>query len=196
MFKAFELTFSPPCAEYIERTYAKHEVILEYGSGGSTLLAAKRGKQVITTETDPRWLLELMGAYREQKLPGDIIPIWSDIGETKEWGYPIDESQFKHWPDYSQRPWRYCHEHQLKPDLILIDGRFRVASFLTTCINVSKTTTVLFDDFVEREHYHFVKQLFEPVQIIGERMAVFKVRPKKVSSHLLLENMHYFLDPR
>ncbi|MNG37124.1 hypothetical protein D3C84_1243760 [compost metagenome] len=55
---------------------------------------------------------------------------------------------------------------------------------------------MLFDDFVEREHYHFVKQLFEPVEIIGERMAVFKVRPKKVSSRLLLENMHYFLDPR
>lgn len=196
MFKAFELTFSPLCAEYVTQSYAKHEVILEYGAGGSTLLAAKGGKKVITTETDPRWLIELMGAYQEQQLPGDIIPIWSDIGETKEWGYPRDESQFKRWPDYSLKPWSFCKEHQLTPDLILIDGRFRVASFLTSCINVTKTTTVLFDDYVEREHYHSVEALFKPVKIIDNRMAVFKIRPKKVSSQYLLNNMCWFLDPR
>ncbi|MFM5314187.1 hypothetical protein ACET9R_02350 [Aeromonas veronii] len=196
MFKAFELTFSPQCSEYISRVYTKHEIILEYGSGGSTLLAAKAGKTVITTETDPRWLVELMGAYKEQQLPGDIIPIWSDIGETKAWGYPKDDSQFNCWPDYSQKAWRYCKEHQLTPGLILIDGRFRVASFLSACVNISKTTTVLFDDYVERDHYHCVEALFKPVEIIGNRMAVFKIRPKKISSQYLLNNIGCFLDPR
>lgn len=196
MFKAFELTFSPQCSEYIARMYPKHEVILEYGAGGSTLLAAKAGKKVITTETDPRWLIELMGAYKEQQLPGDIIPIWSDIGDTKAWGYPKDDSQFHSWPDYPQKAWRFCEEHNLTPDLILIDGRFRVASFLTTCVNVSKATTVLFDDYVERDHYHSIEALFKPVKIIENRMAVFKIRPKKLSSQYLLRNMHWFLDPR
>ncbi|ADN74656.1 hypothetical protein Fbal_0442 [Ferrimonas balearica DSM 9799] len=196
MFRDFELTFSEPCSEFVRKTYPKHKVILEYGAGGSTLLAAGNGNTVITTETDPRWLIELMGAYKEQGLPGDIIPIWADIGATKAWGYPTDDIAIKQWPAYPQRPWHYCNEHGIKPDLILIDGRFRVASFLTACVNITKATTLLFDDFVEREHYHVVKQLFEPTQIIGERMAVFRLRPKKVSSQFLLEHIDYYLDPR
>lgn len=196
MFKDFELTFSEECCQYIRQVYPKHQLILEYGAGGSTLLAAEAGSTVITTETDPKWLIELMGAYKERHLPGDIIPIWADIGNTKAWGYPVDEQCVKQWPDYPQKPWHYCHEHHLTPDLILIDGRFRVASFLTACANVTKATTLLFDDFVEREHYHIVKTLFEPSKIIGERMAVFKIRPKKISSQFLLNNIQYFLDPR
>ncbi|MCH1930199.1 hypothetical protein L9G16_08405 [Shewanella sp. A25] len=196
MFKDFELTFSEACCEFIKQMYPKHKLILEYGAGGSSLLAARNDCTVITTETDPRWLLELMGAYKEQQLSGNIIPILADIGETKEWGYPIDESDIQRWPNYAKKSWQYCHEHGLQPDLILIDGRFRVASFLTACINISKPTTLYFDDFVNREHYHIVKQLFEPTKIIDGRLAVFKIRPNKISSQFLLEHIHYFLDPR
>jgi protein O-GlcNAc transferase len=196
MFKNFELTFSEECTAYIRRHYPKHQLILEYGAGGSTLLAAGAGSTVIATETDSKWLVELMGAYKEQQIPGDIIPIFADIGETKAWGYPVDELAMKQWPEYSQKPWRYCREHNLVPSLILIDGRFRVASFLTACVNVTKPTTLLFDDFIEREHYHIVKQLFEPTEIIGERMAIFEIKPDKMYSQFLLDNMHYFLDPR
>ncbi|MBV7316265.1 hypothetical protein [Shewanella sp. NIFS-20-20] len=196
MFKDFELTFSEGCTDYIKKVYPKHKLILEYGAGGSTLLAAEHGCKVISTETDPKWLIELMGAYKERQLPGDIIPILADIGATKAWGYPIDDSAFREWPEYPQKAWQFCKEHELQPDLILIDGRFRVASFLTACINVTKTTTLLFDDYVEREHYHSIEALFKPVDIIDNRMAVFKIRPKKNSSQYLLNNMHFFLDPR
>lgn len=196
MFKEFELTFPPECAEHIRKTYAKYQVILEYGAGGSTLLAARAGKTVLTTETDPRWLIELLGAAQEQQLPGRIIPIHADIGITKEWGYPIDNSQISHWPAYADKPWHYINEHNLQPDLILIDGRFRVASFLTCCARVQKTTTLLFDDYLHREHYHCVSQLFTPVEIIGERMAVFRIKPKKVTPQFLLDHLSFFLDPR
>lgn len=196
MFNEFELTFSEGCSDYIKKVYPKQRVILEYGSGGSTMIAAKAGVKIITTETDPKWLIELMGAYKEKGHCGDIIPILADIGATKAWGYPVDESAMQQWPNYSTKAWQFCQEHNLQPDLILIDGRFRVASFLTACINVTKTTILLFDDYVEREYYHSVEELFKPIEIIDNRMAIFKIRPKQVSSQHLLNNMHFFLDPR
>lgn len=196
MFKYFDLSFTQDCSQYIKKTYSKHKTILEYGSGGSTLLAAESGAMVVTTETDAKWLVELMGAYQERELPGTIIPIFADIGPTKAWGRPIDESNIKQWPDYSQRAWRYLDEHQLHPDLILIDGRFRVASFLTACANIRKTTLVIFDDYVERDYYHSIEELFQPIEIIDNRMAIFKIKPRKVNANYLLMNFHYFLDPR
>lgn len=196
MFKEFELTFPPACAEYIQKSYAKHHIILEYGAGGSTVMAARAGKTVITTETDPRWLIELIGAAQEQQLPGRIIPIHADIGSTKEWGYPVDSSQMAQWPAYADKSWRYINEHDLQPDLILIDGRFRVASFLTCCARIRKTTTLLFDDYMNREHYHSISRLFTPIEIIGERMAIFRIKPKQVTPQFLLDNFSFFLDPR
>ncbi|OOF31685.1 hypothetical protein [Salinivibrio proteolyticus] len=196
MFRDFKLTFPPVCLEYVKQAYASHQVILEYGSGGSTLLGAEQGSTVVTTETDSKWLVELMGAYQERNLPGKLIPIYADIGPTKAWGRPVDDSEFRRWPDYPQRAWDYLQEHKLHPDLILIDGRFRVASFLTACINIRKPALVLFDDYVERDYYHVVEELYKPVEIIDDRMAVFEIKPKRINQRFIVKNIDYFIDPR
>lgn len=56
---------------------------------------------------------------------------------------------------------------------MLIDGRYRVACFLATCIYAKKETIVLFDDYEQRKQYHTVEKLFEKVDVIDDRMAVF-----------------------
>lgn len=162
LFKKFELTFSEVVAAFVKKTYKKANVIVEYGSGGSTFLAAKAHKKIISVESDIEWLMELMASYKESSLKGDIIPLWANIGPTENWGYPDNESQWKQWPNYSKLPWKFCQEHKLSPDVILIDGRFRVACFLACCVAVKKPTLLLFDDFVEREHYHCVKKIIPP----------------------------------
>jgi len=196
LFKQFELTFSPECGAYVEQVYARADLIVEYGSGGSTMLAAKSNKTVLTVESSIEWLMELMASYKEQGLPGDIIPLWADIGPIENWGYPDDESAWKKWPDYAQLPWRYCREHALAPDLVLIDGRFRVASFVACCVNTTRPVTILFDDYSEREHYHCTERICKPDIIIDERMAVFNVLPGMLDSSSVLEFMPYFHDPR
>ena len=148
MFRNFDLTFTPEVAEYVKMEYGKANDILEYGSGGSTMYAASQGKRIITTESSATWLVELMGAFQEKKLSGNIIPLWCDIGETKEFGYPVDQSKWDNWPSYPLKAWRYCAEHNIKPDLVLVDGRFRVASFITSCVRTKVPVRILFDDFV------------------------------------------------
>jgi hypothetical protein len=196
MFKNFALTFSPECSEFIENSYAKADSILEYGSGGSTILAAKMQKLVVTTESSIEWLMELVAAGQEKQLPGKIVPIWVDIGQTKEWGYPVDDSHWRNWPNYSLKPWLYCREHNIKPELILIDGRFRVSCFVASCLNVNSPTTIVFDDYQNRPEYHIVENFIKPIKIIDNSMAIFEVDKNTISKYQLTDFIQYFTDPR
>ena len=95
-----------------------------------------------------------------------------DIGPTAEWGNPTDRTCSAQWPAYPSTVWkRYC-DTQEYPDLILIDGRFRVACFLTTLIMARSGNTILFDDYYDRPHYHLVEKYLVPVSRAG-RMAEF-----------------------
>jgi hypothetical protein len=195
MFRKFELTFTPATGEYVKSQYKSAKNIVEYGAGGSTIMAAQLGKTIITTESSSSWLIELMGAYKEMGLKGDIIPIFADIGTTKELGYPDDEKRARHWPAYAIKAWRYCREHHVNPDLVLIDGRFRVSCFMTSCIFTKSRVKILFDDFQDRKHYHVVKHIAEPIEIIDERLAVFDIKPGMIDPAFMLDNIRYFLDP-
>lgn len=196
MFRDFVLTFTGPCKEHLQQVYAASDLIVEYGSGGSTCHAAGIGKTVIAVESSIHWLLELVASCAERGMPGRIIPLWSDIGDTKEWGFPVDESKVKQWHRYATVPWIYCDEHGLSPDTVLIDGRFRVACFVATCLAIKKPTRILFDDFASRPHYHAVLEI-APVKLdVGERMAVFEVEPGMVTREWLLRNLGCFQDPR
>lgn len=192
MFKDFEVHFTPQCSEYVLEEYANATALLEYGSGGSTLAAAELGKTVVTTESSAVWLVELMGAYTEKKLPGEIIPIHVDIGETAGYGEPVNEDKWKGWPRYATKPWRYVKEHQLDVDLVLVDGRFRVASFIASCVKTTRPVKILFDDYADRPHYHVVEKIAQPEKIVGDRMAVFEIEPNMVSAGFLLQHLSYF----
>ena len=61
------------------------------------------------------------------------------------------------------------------PDFVLIDGRFRVACFLTTLLYAEKDTLVLFDHYVDRGIYKIVEKFIKPIQING-RQAVFRIQ--------------------
>ncbi len=192
VLKEFELTFPEAVATFVKDAYRHSNVIIEYGSGGSTFVAAAASKTVITVESDQKWLKELMASYEAQNLPGHIIPLWANIGQTENWGYPEDETHWKLWSQYPSTPWQYCKKHNVAPDLVLIDGRFRVASFIACCIHTQKPITLLFDDYVEREQYHSVAAFVRPKQIIDERLAVFEINPGLISAHQLLDNLAYF----
>jgi hypothetical protein len=73
-------------------------------------------------------------------------------------------------------PWLLMDEIGLSPDAILIDGRFRVASFIASYFSAKKPATLVFDDYVDRLHYHTVESLIKPIEII-DRAAIFRLNP-------------------
>jgi hypothetical protein len=73
---------------------------------------------------------------------------------------------------YMAQPWRLAKHHNLVPDTVLIDGRFRVASFLFSLLSARIGTTILFDDYVDRPVYFVVEQSC-PLTSLCERMGLF-----------------------
>ena len=84
---------------------------------------------------------------------------------------------------------------KLKADVVLIDGRFRVASFLFSLMKAKEGSVIIFDDFMNRPHYHVVEEVLEVHENFG-RQAVFKV-PKVFNKKLaeeLLKKFIYVMD--
>ena len=171
----FPLSFPPDVARLVRDRYAAATVILEYGSGGSTLLAAGLpGKLIFSVESDRAWALALQTRIDLANLPSPVTIQHTDIGPTGRWGRPLDDS---HWHQYHHYPLRIWSEPWFRqPDLILIDGRFRAACLVAACLHVTRPTTVLFDDYTDRPAYHVVERLVKPVRTV-ERMAEFYIEP-------------------
>ena len=175
-----ELTLPEAESAHLRQRYAEAGVILEYGSGGSTMLAASMpGKYVISVESDRNWALDMQARIDAAGFPSPAV-IWHvDIGETGRWGRPVDDSA---WQKYHHYPLSIWSEPFFRhPDLILIDGRFRAACLVAAALRIQKPAVVLFDDYVHREAYHAVEVVAKPTAIVG-RMAEFRLEPQSYPS--------------
>ncbi len=179
-----ELTLPDAEAAFLRAAYAKAEVILEYGSGGSTVVAGEMvGKTVWSVESDKVWA-EGMQAWFAANPPKSTVHVrHADIGPTRKWGYPASDRGWRKYPRYVLSIWDAPGFPQ--PDLVLIDGRFRVGCFLATLFRTTAPVTVLFDDYTNRTHYHVVEDFAKPADICG-RMARFDLTPRALSSDELL----------
>lgn len=86
-----------------------------------------------------------------------------DLGELGSWGRPIDYSHRARFSSYIAAPWQF----DAKPDVVLVDGRFRVACFLKSLLEAAPGTTILFDDYTERSHYHLVEEYADRTDTCG-----------------------------
>ena len=84
----------------------------------------------------------------------------------------------------------------IKPDLILIDGRFRVISFFYVInflkINKFKNTTVMIDDFFRKE-YSIINTYFK-VKKVG-RIGYLKLKDQRKNYNLKNIERNYLFDP-
>ncbi|WP_273145384.1 hypothetical protein [Oceanicaulis alexandrii] len=173
-----KLTFPDDVAKYVTEAYERHDSILEYGSGGSTVLASElEGKHVVSVESDARWTLDMQayleGSPKTRSKPR-LIPV--NVGPTGPWGRPLDHSHYHLFPWYALSPWVSRSQNDPDFSLVLVDGRFRTACFLISMAFARGPLEIIFDDYKEREFYHFIEEYAKPVRFIG-RAAVFERDP-------------------
>lgn len=188
-----ELTMPPEEASVLRAAYNDASTILEYGSGGSTVLAAGMpGKRVLAVESDRRWTARMNAWFAANPPEAELSLHHVDIGPTKEWGMPVDDRAIRRFPDYALSVWdRSDFRH---PDVVLIDGRFRVGCLLITAFRITRPVTALFDDYVPRAVYHRVEEMLGPAAIIG-RMARFDLVPQAMPMDRLAWIMKYLTRP-
>lgn len=188
-----QLTMPSAEAEALTAAYHAANVILEYGSGGSTVVAAELADKVIfSVESDAEWLEGMKRWFALHPPVGTVHLHHGDIGPTKAWGHPRDAASFRKWPGYAISVWDLADF--LHPDLVLIDGRFRVACFLTCLLRSTRSMTVLWDDYSDRPQYHAVETLVKPVAMIG-RMARFEISPMPLPVDQLAWVLDSYLRP-
>ncbi|WP_256822860.1 MULTISPECIES: tetratricopeptide repeat protein [unclassified Pseudomonas] len=186
--QAPQVTFPAEVAAYVKKLYTQASVILEYGSGGSTLLAANMpDKTVISVENDARWAQDMQAWIANAVLPSRPMIYPVDVGETGKWARPKNARHWKKFHTYPLRVWDEPFFEQ--PDVILIDGRFRIACFVTAYLRATKPVIVLFDDYLDRRHYHVVERLLAPTAFVG-RMARFDLQPL---THLPREELTWLI---
>lgn len=189
-----KLTFPEAEAQLVALAYGEAGVILEYGSGGSTVLAAEMaGKRVFSVESDPDWLAMMQGYFVQNPPAAKLTLQLGDIGPTKSWGFPKGEQDFRKWPEYPLAVWDLPEFEA--PDVVLIDGRFRAACFLAVLFRIKKPTLVLWDDYTERREYHAIEELVKPSEIVGH-MALFELLPMAVPPERLLWIIQTFMRTR
>lgn len=147
---------------------------LEYGTGGSTYQAALRGVDFIAVDTDRYFLASVRAKIRGAGLdrPGQVLR-HADIGRTGTWGRPrgkVTEARRELFRRASDPP-PECFDGLL-PDLVLVDGRFRVACALKAfnMLHEQSGWTLVVDDYTDRPQYREIENYAE-VQLVG-RMAV------------------------
>lgn len=174
-----ELTMPDDAAAALREAYDTAQVILEYGSGGSTLIAADLpGRQVFSVESDRDWLAGLAAWFDAHPPRASLHLHHADIGRTGRWGRPVGSAGWTAYHRYPLSVWD--RDDFAHPDVVLIDGRFRAACFVTTAIRITRPVTVLWDDYADRPAYHEVERLARPLRMHG-RMARFELTPMTMS---------------
>lgn len=157
---------------------------LEYGAGASTLLAADAMISAISIESDKDYAAVVRAALPQKNL-SEVHAI--DIGRTGDWGSPLwtlkTAGAVQRWSRYPDAGPLAIKNSDHFPDLVLIDGRFRVACFLAivkASIQQQRPTEILFDDYAHRPYYKIVEEVAGTPKAIG-RAGLFNIRPDEIS---------------
>lgn len=123
---------------------AKKKIIFEYGTGGSTVLACKIAKQIISVEDNKKWLSIVKSKINRNKKKSKIIYRYFDFKKSKDFeksSYFKSINQFK-WniliidgqegPQFKQRLqiFNYVEKKNLKKKIIIIDDFWRYEELL------------------------------------------------------------------
>jgi hypothetical protein len=156
----------------------------EFGSGGSTVMAASlvRGP-VSTVDSSQEWLdkvrAEIPASPHSRRL------IYADIGPTGDWGAPNDKSNLDGFLNYHDRVWANVEEPS---ELYLVDGRFRVACFCQIMTRMPSDIVVGVHDYRSRKNYHVVEAFARPIAEASD--LTFFVRKNGVSPYQIAPILH------
>lgn len=167
----------------------------EYGAGQSTIYVSKleHVKTILTVDSSSYWLDLVKSKLGRNE--SKFIPTYINLGDLRDWGIPKGWTHDYNIINYASSILQGANH----PDTILIDGRFRVYCFLFLVLNCKQITTVIFDDYVDREYYHIVERIL-PFTKRNQRQALFLINPEEINesqrhkAEILFDKFEYVKD--
>ena len=154
-------------------------IYFEYGSGGSTYQASVNNiKKIYSVESDSEWQNKVKNAI----VHPNIIYIFNEMNtQPNNWGHPGKNATNIQKINYSNQITKLSKEEQDSIDLVLIDGRFRVACCLKCYDIIKDTCLIAFDDFLDRPQYHIVLEYFDIIEKTKDNRMVILKKKKNVN---------------
>lgn len=164
-------------------SFARHsDNYMEFGAGGSTYIAAQLvRKQITSVDSSQDWLATVRQACTREECAVKPKLLFADIGPVGKWGRP-DSSSRPRWPVYYEAVWE--EPGVSAADLYFIDGRFRVACFVSTLLHCRADSLIMFHDFAARPQYHAVRSVAREIASF-ENLSVFLPKCDQSSEQLL-----------
>lgn len=139
---------------------------LEYGAGGSTVWACNCNNisSVVSVEVDALWIENI------KKKPLTITPNFYNPGyKHKELGVPTDNNEKDKWEMFSSGVSGLF-------DIILVDGRFRVACAAYAYTLLKEDGVLLVHDYAEdRAEYKNIEKLYSITEQVDKLITTVKI---------------------
>ena len=173
----------------------------EFGSGGSTIYACNMEIPNITSiENDLKWYNKLMNeSIIKQNIQKNNLQIklydlkctWWKHVSWAEFPESIENINKTYWLVYSNSILE-CDEIQ---DLVLIDGRLRVACALKSYYKMDQDSFLLFHDYISRPQYNIIEKFFTIIESQDE-LYVFKKKMEisEIELKECINKYKYFID--
>lgn len=175
---------SEPEVALFLQTLQGSRAYLEFGMGGSSLLAVRAGiAAVVMVDSDPAWV----GSVRQHPeiaagmAAGRVSVLHADIGPVRDWGNPVDRSTLERWHAYMAVAWNEWVRRHASPDLVFIDGRFRMACCYSVVLatgagSFTPAPRVMVHDFnAERPQYREALEFYS-IETQAESLVVLRMR--------------------
>lgn len=125
----------------------------------------KNIRTLLSIENDYQWAVDI-----QTKVPRAIVK-YVNTGPVNPGGGPKDESKKNSWCEY----YNSCKYRHVDPDLVLVDGRWRVACALTAALECPNAI-FLIHDFKPRVSYHVLYNYFDVIEEV-ETLIALRVKP-------------------
>jgi hypothetical protein len=184
---------SPPELALFNRALTTCTGYFEFGMGGSSLLAVRAAiPAIVLLDSDRAWVDTVrnhpdIAAYAAT---GRISLLHADIGPVRDWGNPVDRSEITRWHAYLATGWAEWARREQNPDLVFIDGRFRIACAYSVVLacgggHAFLPPRVMIHDFNdERPQYRQILDCFD-IETQVDSLCLLQLRPRVALTDVL-----------
>jgi len=164
----------------------KSRDVLEFGSGGSTLLFAKFARKVVSVESDRQFLNHVQTSLERLGLNRNVRLIYADIGLTKSFGQPIKIFRFLYKSRYKSYTKVYFDqiESDFNPEIVFIDGRFRAWCAIQASLRIQNKFIIIFDDYFNRDEYHLIESVIGSPKRYCGNTAIFNIEQNTIQNNV------------
>lgn len=156
--------------ELINSFLKSSDVMLEWGSGGSTVTFSHKVKSYYSIEHVSEWYSNVDTEIKKQNISHKVhnFLVEPDLPRT----IPTKYEEFKTYIEYVDRL-------SIRFDKVLIDGRARVQCAEYVIPYLSENAIVFIHDFWQRPQYHSILNKYDIVKSVKSGQSIVALSPKK-----------------